>query len=222
MADPGDVVRRMRPYRRSQNVERRRNREHRRLRDDRDRRRPGGPERWLSPRQAEQRVRDPRRERACRRSVAQPLGLASPLHAGPLQRATRDAVRGAEVVVPDEGRDGRLPRGLCGTLRVAGASRDARRAGRAGGRPVRRVDRRRAARGAKCRRRDRRSRVPKLPPFAARLDPRIIQLHSSEYRNPSQLQDGPVLVVGVGNSGAEIALRARRDPSVPAGRRRQR
>jgi len=48
-------------------------------------------------------------------------------------------------------------------------------------------------------------RVPKLPPFAARLDPRIIQLHSAEYRNPSQLQNGEVLVVGVGNSGAEIA-----------------
>jgi putative flavoprotein involved in K+ transport len=48
-------------------------------------------------------------------------------------------------------------------------------------------------------------RVPKLPPFAAELDPRIVQLHSADYRNPSQLQDGEVLVVGVGNSGAEIA-----------------
>jgi len=48
-------------------------------------------------------------------------------------------------------------------------------------------------------------RIPKLPPFAGELDPRIVQLHSAEYRNPSQLQDGDVLVVGVGNSGAEIA-----------------
>ena len=48
-------------------------------------------------------------------------------------------------------------------------------------------------------------RVPKLPEFAGQLDPRIVQLHSADYRNPSQLQDGPVLVVGVGNSGAEIA-----------------
>jgi putative flavoprotein involved in K+ transport len=48
-------------------------------------------------------------------------------------------------------------------------------------------------------------RVPKLPAFAAQLDPRIVQLHSAEYRNPSQLQDGDVLVIGVGNSGAEIA-----------------
>jgi putative flavoprotein involved in K+ transport len=48
-------------------------------------------------------------------------------------------------------------------------------------------------------------RIPKLPPFAAELDPRIVQLHSAEYRSPSQLPDGDVLVVGVGNSGAEIA-----------------
>ena len=44
------------------------------------------------------------------------------------------------------------------------------------------------------------------PVFAAELDPGIVQLHSGEYRNPSQLQDGGVLVVGAGNSGAEIAL----------------
>jgi putative flavoprotein involved in K+ transport len=48
-------------------------------------------------------------------------------------------------------------------------------------------------------------RVRKLPSFAAELDPRTVQLHSADYRNPSQLQDGEVLVVGVGNSGAEIA-----------------
>lgn len=33
----------------------------------------------------------------------------------------------------------------------------------------------------------------------------IIQLHSSGYRNPSQLPDGAVLVVGAGSSGAQIA-----------------
>jgi len=47
--------------------------------------------------------------------------------------------------------------------------------------------------------------IPKLPPFAGELDPRIVQLHCAEYRNPSQLRNGDVLVVGVGNSGAEIA-----------------
>lgn len=44
------------------------------------------------------------------------------------------------------------------------------------------------------------------PSFASELDPGIVQIHSADYRNPSQLQDGPVLVVGAGNSGAEIGL----------------
>jgi putative flavoprotein involved in K+ transport len=46
---------------------------------------------------------------------------------------------------------------------------------------------------------------PRLPAFAAELDPAIRQLHSSEYLRPSQLQPGSVLIVGLGNSGAEIA-----------------
>ena len=45
-----------------------------------------------------------------------------------------------------------------------------------------------------------------VPPFANDLDTGIVQLHSSEYRRPSQLHDGDVLVVGAANSGAEIAL----------------
>ena len=48
--------------------------------------------------------------------------------------------------------------------------------------------------------------VPKVPDFVPELDPRIVQLHSSEYRNPSQLQEGDVLLVGAGNSGAELAV----------------
>ena len=48
--------------------------------------------------------------------------------------------------------------------------------------------------------------VARVPDFATELDPTIVQLHSSEYVNPSQLQEGDVLVVGAGNSGAEIAL----------------
>jgi putative flavoprotein involved in K+ transport len=49
---------------------------------------------------------------------------------------------------------------------------------------------------------------PRVPPFADQLAPGIVQLHSYDYRNLSQLRDGPVLVVGAGNSGAEIALEA--------------
>lgn len=47
--------------------------------------------------------------------------------------------------------------------------------------------------------------TPKVPDFAPELDPRILQLHSSDYRSPAQLRDGDVLLVGAGNSGAEIA-----------------
>lgn len=48
-------------------------------------------------------------------------------------------------------------------------------------------------------------RDPRVPSFAADLDPAIRQLHSSEYRSPAQLRDGPVLVVGAAHSGADIA-----------------
>lgn len=48
-------------------------------------------------------------------------------------------------------------------------------------------------------------RTPNLPAFAADLDPAIRQLHSSEYRRPSQLQPGPALVVGASHSGLDIA-----------------
>jgi putative flavoprotein involved in K+ transport len=47
---------------------------------------------------------------------------------------------------------------------------------------------------------------PHIPSFAGGLDPTITQLHSSHYRNPDQLPDGDALVVGAGNSGAEIAV----------------
>jgi putative flavoprotein involved in K+ transport len=46
----------------------------------------------------------------------------------------------------------------------------------------------------------------RLPSVASRLAAEIHQIHSSEYRNPFELPDGPVLVVGAGNSGAQIAL----------------
>jgi putative flavoprotein involved in K+ transport len=47
---------------------------------------------------------------------------------------------------------------------------------------------------------------PRVPELARALKPGIVQLHSLDYRNPAQLGDGGVLVVGAGNSGAEIAL----------------
>jgi putative flavoprotein involved in K+ transport len=60
---------------------------------------------------------------------------------------------------------------------------------------------------------------PRIPTLAAAIDPGIRQLHSSQYRHPGQLRDGPVLIVGAGNSGAEIAMDlAARHPTWLSGR----
>jgi putative flavoprotein involved in K+ transport len=59
---------------------------------------------------------------------------------------------------------------------------------------------------------------PKVPAFAAEIEPTIRQLHASEYRNPEQLA-GQVLVVGAGTSGVEISIEAARagHPTVLSG-----
>ncbi len=51
---------------------------------------------------------------------------------------------------------------------------------------------------------------PRIPACATDLSPDIVQLHSLDYRGPAQLREGPVLVVGAGNSGAEIAVETSR------------
>jgi len=61
--------------------------------------------------------------------------------------------------------------------------------------------------------------VPRVPAFAKDLRRDIRQLHSSQYRNLDQLKPGGVLLIGAGNSGAEIAMEvARRHPIWLAGR----
>jgi putative flavoprotein involved in K+ transport len=63
------------------------------------------------------------------------------------------------------------------------------------------------------------NRIPKVPAFASELDSAIVQMHSSEYKNPSQLRDGGVLMVGFGNSGAEISYELAADrPTWVAGK----
>ena len=49
-------------------------------------------------------------------------------------------------------------------------------------------------------------RTPYVPGFAGQLDPGIVQLHSSAYKNPAQLRPGGVLVVGASHSGGDIAF----------------
>lgn len=46
----------------------------------------------------------------------------------------------------------------------------------------------------------------RIPAFAKELPEQVVQLHSSQYKNKSQLNEGAVLVVGGGNSGAQIAV----------------
>ncbi|WP_284981189.1 NAD(P)/FAD-dependent oxidoreductase [Arthrobacter sp. efr-133-TYG-118] len=47
--------------------------------------------------------------------------------------------------------------------------------------------------------------IPKIPPLAAGLPGSVLQLHTHDYRNPEQLPDGAVLIVGTGQSGGQIA-----------------
>ncbi|KAB1069970.1 MSMEG_0569 family flavin-dependent oxidoreductase [Methylobacterium planeticum] len=47
--------------------------------------------------------------------------------------------------------------------------------------------------------------TPIIPRMAERLPSSVMQIHSNQYRNPGQLPEGDVLVVGSGQSGAQIA-----------------
>ena len=62
--------------------------------------------------------------------------FAAAVHTGPLRQPRRHAVSGAQPVLSDQGRDGRLSRGLCDTVFVARAHRRQGRARRAQGRPL--------------------------------------------------------------------------------------
>ncbi|MFS0864045.1 flavin-containing monooxygenase [Fredinandcohnia sp. 179-A 10B2 NHS] len=55
---------------------------------------------------------------------------------------------------------------------------------------------------------------PLIPTFANRLSNKVSQFHSSIYQRPSQLKNGPTLIVGGGNSGAQIAVELSKDREV--------
>ena len=52
--------------------------------------------------------------------------------------------------------------------------------------------------------------VPSVPPFAAAVPPQVTTMTPMEYRNPSQLSDGVVMVVGASATGVQIAAEIRR------------
>ena len=55
---------------------------------------------------------------------------------------------------------------------------------------------------------------PRVPDHARQLDPRIVQLHSSAFRNPGQVPRGDTLVVGAAASGCQIAMELARERRV--------
>ena len=55
---------------------------------------------------------------------------------------------------------------------------------------------------------------PFVPPLARGVPDDVFQAHTSDYRNPEQLPEGAVLIVGTGQSGCQIA-----DELLDAGRR---
>lgn len=64
--------------------------------------------------------------------------------------------------------------------------------------------------------------APRIPMLSKSLTPDIVQLHSSAYRNPFLLPEGPALIVGMGNAGARIALEVSRfRPTILAGATRR-
>ena len=204
------------------------------VRHDRHRRRPGGPRRRLPPEEARRAVRDPRRERAHRRLLAHALGLAPPLHAGDATTGCRAGASrrpAGRFPTKDEMADYLEAYAARFELPVRTASRStvSRRAAIAtSSRPASA-----ASRGRPRGRRDRFLRnTVKVPEFARELDPRIVQMHSSEYRDPCaacarrrparrrrELRRGH-RVSSLSTDSPDVALRARRrsDP-VPHGSR---
>ncbi|MBO6918709.1 MAG: MSMEG_0569 family flavin-dependent oxidoreductase [Rhizobiaceae bacterium] len=46
--------------------------------------------------------------------------------------------------------------------------------------------------------------APIVPPYAEKLDPSVMQMHSKDYRRPAQIPQGASLIVGTGQSGVQI------------------
>ena len=179
-----------------------------RARRDGDRRRgPGGPRRRVPPGPARPPVRDPRRQRAGSATPGASAGTRCACSRPPATTACRgcrspappwsfpDADEMADYL---EGYAARFELPVRGGVRVDGLGTARGRFVLAAGERRFEADQVVLASGPFQRAR--------IPAFAPELDPRVVQLHSSEYRNPSQLREGGVLVVAPGNSGADIAL----------------
>ena len=150
---------------------------------------------------------DRRRERAHRRRVAAALGFAAPVHAGEVRRAGRHALSRARRTRSRPRT--RWPTTWRRTSRASSCRSEPARASIACREPATAIASRPTAAHIEA---DQvvvamaSYQTPRIPAFARELRGDIVQLHAKDYRNPSQLRDGGVLIVGAGNSGAEIAL----------------
>ena len=63
--------------------------------------------------------------------------------------------------------------------------------------------------------------VPSVPAFAGAVPPQVTTMTPMEYRNPSQLSDGAVMVVGASATGVQIAAEIRRSGREVVTRRRR-
>ena len=165
-------------------------------RRDRRRRRPGRPRRQPLPHAARRRPRRARTRPRPAQLARRPLGRVQPRHAELAVRAARPSVPGRRPRrLHGQGRDPRLRRAVRDT-----ASRSTRASPSTPSGP-----------GSRSRRATARSPPTRSCWRSAATTSRSIPdhglpgIHSSRYRNPESLPDGPVLVVGTGQSGAQIA-----------------
>ena len=168
----------------------------------------GGPVRRVPPSEGGAILRDRGRERARRQHLAAAVRLAAPVHAGPLHRSARRPVpREGIPAMPTKDEMADYLESYAARFSLPVWTRRSRGARALRGRYVRDRGGRVHVRGVE---RDRRFGRPPRPSRAgartrARPGDRP-DARPSGYRNPSQLHDGGVLVVGAGNSGGDIAM----------------
>ena len=134
------------------------------------------------------------------------LEFAAPLHPGSLRRVARLGYPGPGWSYPTARELADYLEAYALRFELPVRSATASEASREGRRALCGGLRRTPLRSRQCGRRDRLLRDAVGTGLRVELDPRIVQMHSSEYRDPSQLRPGGVLLVGAGNSGADIGM----------------
>ena len=132
-------------------------------------------------------------------------GIRSGCSRRPATTASTDAFPGAAVLLPDQGRDGRLPRSLCGALQPAGPQRHPRRPCQPARQHLCRLPRATAgSRRTKWSSRCRATRPQRRRHSLGRSTPTSCSSIRAIIATPRSCP-GAVLIVGAANSGAEIA-----------------